>query len=336
MLVISAANVNDAWNQAKTMLNLKGVVRPSRVGEMLEYPGPVTTQYCYPCERVLFDPRRDSNPFFSFFEGLWMLAGRNDVAWIKQFNQRMSQFSDNGQTFHGAYGHRWRWHFGMPNQIGEGAIDQLPLIIDLLKKNHSERRAVLQMWDPNCDLGHNGVDVPCNTAVYFKIRDGRLAMTVSNRSNDIVWGCYGANVVHMSMLQEYVAAMVGVEVGHYHQVSDSWHAYTAVWEQYTDAHCVSTDYYTLGLCRPYPLVSNPERFDAELQNWMEYPGSRGLYSNEIFDHVAVPMYNAWHEYKAKCFDSALGIAARVEASDWRKACQMWLGRRADKAKERAA
>ena len=33
----------------------------------------------------------------------------------------------------------------------------------------------------------------------------KLCMTVCNRSNDMLWGAYGANVVHMSMLQEFVA-----------------------------------------------------------------------------------------------------------------------------------
>ena len=48
-------------------------------------------------------------------------------------------------------------------------------------------------------------EIPCNTAIYFKVREGKLNMTVSNRSNDVIWGTFGANVVHMSILQEYVA-----------------------------------------------------------------------------------------------------------------------------------
>src|SRR5690242_8497290 len=158
MLVIDAANVNEAWAASKIHLNQHGVKRPSRVSEMIEYPEPVTTKFRFPCERVLFDPTRDCNPFFHFFEGLWMLAGRNDVAWITQFNKRMMSFSDDGVTYHAAYGHRWRHHFD--------EIDQLAGIVSLLERNHDERRAVLQMWDPTCDLGRVGKDLTCNTAVY--------------------------------------------------------------------------------------------------------------------------------------------------------------------------
>ena len=50
----------------------------------------------------------------------------------------------------------------------------------MLKHNPYERRAVLQMWDPKDDLARacnqeiERKDVPCNTNIYFKIRDGKL------------------------------------------------------------------------------------------------------------------------------------------------------------------
>ena len=67
------------------------------------------------------------------------------------------------------------------------------------------------MWDAKQDLSHRNEskDLPCNTHVYFSIREGFLDMTVCNRSNDLIWGCCGANAVHMSFLQEYVATMWG-------------------------------------------------------------------------------------------------------------------------------
>jgi hypothetical protein len=50
-------------------------------------------------------------------------------------------------------------------------------------------------------------------------------MTVSNRSNDLIWGTYGANMVHFNLLLTYVAAAVGVPKGYYHQVSSNTHLY---------------------------------------------------------------------------------------------------------------
>src|SRR4051812_37796218 len=76
--VIDVDNVNQAWPLAVRLLQSEGVPRESRYGPVLEHPEPVTTVYRKPWQRVLFDEVRDANPFFHFFESLWMLGGRND------------------------------------------------------------------------------------------------------------------------------------------------------------------------------------------------------------------------------------------------------------------
>ena len=203
----------------------------------LEWYEPVLTIFERPRERVLFSEVRDANPFFHFFEALWMLAGRNDVWFVEQFNRRMKEFSDDGISFYGAYGYRWRNYFG---------YDQLQVLVQLLQQADT-RRGVLTMWDAK-DLkytipydGRQGVskDIPCNTHIYFKVRDGKLRVTVCNRSNDILWGLYGANAVHFSMLQEYIADKLALDCAPLHILSDSYHVYTsgvggALWQQVSD------------------------------------------------------------------------------------------------------
>ena len=200
MHVLRVRNVHAALPEAISLLHHYGKQQETRNGTALVCSHPVTTMYMQPEERVLFWPERDANPFFHFYEGLWMLGGRNDVASLTRFVKRMSEFSDNGTTFHGAYGHRWRKHFG---------LDQLQMIISHFRNDPLCRRQVLQMWDPRCDLVLPGKDIPCNLEAHFLVRDSQLDMLVSNRSNDIIWGTYGANAVHFSMLQEFVAAAVG-------------------------------------------------------------------------------------------------------------------------------
>lgn len=339
MLTITARNVNDAWHWAKIHLNNRHVVRPSRVGEVWEHPDPVTTEYQYPAERVLFDPRRNANPIFHFMEALWMLAGRNDVAWLAQFNSRMREFSDDGLTFHGAYGYRWREHFDMLGGGPEGFSDQLPKVARMLRNSSDERRAVLCMWDPAMDLDRPEIkDIPCNDIVFFKIRQGHLSMTVCCRSNDIVWGAYGSNVVHFSMLLEYMAGMVGVPVGVYWQVSDSWHAYTARWEEYGGRDPAPTsDYYTDGTANPYPMVESAETWDRELDDWMgttELGSVRTpLYRNSFFPLVATPLLQSWRAYRAGDLHLAVQCASQCAATDWSLAAVQWLERI---AKRRAA
>jgi len=177
MHVIKVPNVQAALPAGLRYLEMYGIQRDSRAGPVVVAPGPVTTQYTRPRERVIFWPERDANPFFHFFESLWMLAGRNDIAFLTQFVARMKQFSDDGVTQHGAYGHRWMHHFELAREeIDDGIshgwmedIDQVASIVNMLKRNPEERRCVLQMWDASVDLGRNGVDVPClggNTNVW--------------------------------------------------------------------------------------------------------------------------------------------------------------------------
>lgn len=167
-------------------------VESSRNGEVIRVDdGPVIVTYLRPTQRVLFNERRDCNPFFHLYESLWMLAGKNTVSNLVKYTPRMSTYSDDGVTLHGAYGYRWRNYFG---------YDQLDLVIEELNTNPDSRRAVVQMWDAN-DLKTargGGLDVPCNTQMVFAIGKEGLNMTVFNRSNDLIWGMLGANVVHFS------------------------------------------------------------------------------------------------------------------------------------------
>jgi thymidylate synthase len=330
MLVIQAHNVNDAYQKGMENLYFQGIRQDSRNGEVLEFPTPVTTVYARPIERVLFNAGRDANPFFHLHESLWMLAGRNDVKSVAEFVGTMAQFSDDGLTFHGAYGERWRGDVA--------AYDQLMAVIEMLREDPNTRRAVLQMWNADRDLGVTSKDLPCNTAVYFKIRNGHLNMTVTNRSNDMIWGAYGANAVHLSFLQEYIAGMVGVQVGVYYQVSDSLHAYINVFEKHFPTSGSTFDPYALGAVKPLPLVNDPDNFDADLYKYMiitdaGHPSSTTFYHNEFFSRVASPMRDAYRFWKHdRDYVSAERAMTYVVAEDWRLAGEQWLRRRDKRVK----
>jgi thymidylate synthase len=220
MYVVYANNPDHGLYNGIRLLREDGKRMDSRVGPVLVVPRPVTTVYPLPRDRVSLSPLRDANPFFHLMEAMWMLAGRNDVEFVAQYAARMKEFSDDGATLNGAYGYRWRTHFDM---------DQLHWIAEDLKRDPNSRRAVLSMWDPHTDIDlaiKGGKDVPCNTQAYFRLQpSNKLDMTVTCRSNDIVWGAYGANVVHFSVLLEAMAALIGCDVGVYYQVSNNYHAY---------------------------------------------------------------------------------------------------------------
>jgi hypothetical protein len=339
MRVITTRNVQQALPEGLRQLQLYGYDRDSRNGRVRLFNGPVTTRYSQPRERVLFWEVRDANPFFHLFESLWMLAGRNDVKFPASFVKRMKSFSDDGKTFHGAYGHRWRQHFG---------YDQLSTIATVLRENPDDRRCVLQMWDARVDLGRTGKDFPCNTQIYFAVsinpttQKKELDMTVCCRSNDMVWGAYGANAVHMSVLQEYMAAAVGVEVGTYWQLSNNFHAYYTTMQPLLDEGLIdsaddgmrsvqSSDPYALGLVEPFPLVQTDiVEWGQDLMMFLEEGPVIGL-RDPFFRRVATPMWNAYHHLKnldnELRFDEAKEIMAQCSATDWRLACNQWIDRR---------
>lgn len=317
MFIIRARNVNDAYAEALHIMGIIGVPKESRVGAVMSAPYPVVTEYTRPIERMLFDERRDANPFFHIFESIWMLAGRNDVKWIGQFNSRMAEFSDDGTTFHGTYGFRWREHFG---------VDQIKMAIKELKRNPESRRIVLGMWDPNADGGKiaAGRDVPCNVSLFMTIRNNALDMTVACRSNDIVWGCYGANAVHMSMLQEFVANALGIPVGTYYQISNDWHIYKRHWDllgrlpQEQDTY--PKDHVSL------TTISTWERdLDDEFPNFIESP--RAATTSTYVRGVLQPMLRAWNLYKQGMKPASMNRAAEIQDGAVKKACMGWLLRR---------
>jgi len=372
---LKTRNVNTAFRELVTLFHHKSkgevhsgdrivdiVKSSSRNGPVFYIPEPVTITYTHPRDRVLFNKARDANPFFHLYESLWMLAGRNDVAPLKYYVSTIDQFSDDGVTFNGAYGDRWRHAKRWSPQSSEhpdgteahwsSNVDQLKLIIEHLRAKPDSRRAVLHMSNVEDDLLKMDTtkDQCCNLVVTFAIRQAHgytkdypgqfLDMTVFNRSNDMIWGMLGANVVHFSMLQEYMAACIGVEVGHYHQITNNLHVYE--WnfkpeEWWTDE---TTDWYLhdgLGRlsgpvheCKQVLLVKDPATFDREVVEFVERHRKAGdCYDwNEPFlRDVAQWVCIAFHWHRFKRYDLALDTIVKVEADDWRIACTNWLLKR---------
>jgi hypothetical protein len=197
------------------------------------------------------------------------------------------------------------------------------------------------MWDVGRDLGSDSKDVPCNLSAHFQVNyNGQLDMTVFNRSNDIIWGCYGANAVHFSMLQEYMADKIGVQVGQYWQVSNNWHAYVDN-PVYKRSRLIlnARDYnpYHMGRVAPYPLGADTGRWDEDLKTFFVYwEGQlhktlpmKQRWATPFFKYVVAPMWVSHAKYKAGDLDAAERFASKIDASDWRMACVEWLRRRRD-------
>jgi hypothetical protein len=316
---IKGRNVNECYHTALEYLAIYGKLETSRNGRVIVAPEPVLTTYQRPLERVLFDPNRDANPYFHLMEAIWMLAGEKAAAWPVQFNKQMAEYANDDGEYEGAYGYRWRRHFG---------LDQIQWAVEHLQANPDSRRCVITMLDGFGDRSDDSKDIPCNTHIYLDCRGRKVNMTVCNRSNDAVWGCYGANAVHFSVLLEVIAAGVGIPVGEYRQFSNNLHIYVDIPKV---ARAVQNpqkrDHYVYGGYPPLPLVKKYDTFLAECELFLEDPTLNRIWDNPFFYYVARPMYLSWQDYKRGELRSALSWANQIEDQAWSLACDSWLCRR---------
>jgi thymidylate synthase len=187
-----------------------------------------------PRNRLVLSPARAVNYGFGVGELCWYVRGDRDLATMRYYNKRMSQFSDDGETINSAYGNRIfrpRWEFG--STVSGSGYSQFDNVVDELKADPHSRRAVIHINEPY-DLRHavlNGSkDVPCTMSLQLLIRDRRLHMHALMRSNDVVWGM-PYDVFSFTSLQEaflYTLQDEGVPVddlGCYHHTAGSLHLY---------------------------------------------------------------------------------------------------------------
>ena len=231
MYSLKVRNVHEACIKLIPFIKKNGKEYSSKNGKVIRLTSPICVEYTNPTERFLFWEERDANPFFHFFESLWMLNGNNNLDFVDYFAP-MRDYSDDKRTLNGAYGYRWKNYFG---------FDQIDFVVNELKNNPNSRRAVISMWDPeDVEKRKDSKDLCCNTQVYFDVQPEKikvegfkhkvldcykLNMTVLNRSNDSIFGLTGANAVHFSYLQEYIARKLEIKVGSYFQISNNCHVY---------------------------------------------------------------------------------------------------------------
>jgi thymidylate synthase len=219
--VFEGRTADDAWQAVAAALSAdEGVsVQTSRNG---------TTHEILHAAISVSDPRQrwtvSRNPAmniaFALAEVVWIIAGRNDSAFLNYYNTGLPKYCGNGPSYHGAYGHRLRKRFD---------TDQLVRAYEALHRNPDSRQVVLQIWDSAVDLPAtdgrpSSEDVPCNIVAMLKVRDQKLEWTQVMRSNDVFRGL-PYNFVQFTTIQEIMAGWLGLDVGTYNHVSDSLHVY---------------------------------------------------------------------------------------------------------------
>lgn len=198
--------LSEAYHSSKPIV-------PSRVGDVKDL-GACTYQVSEDTFRLCFLKERAINPFFALAEFSWIINGSNELKSLQYFISNYNIFSDDNKTLNGAYGYRLREYF---------KVDQITEAINQLQQNSDTRRIVLTMWSTN-DLTDDSKDIPCNTTIYLKIRDNKLDITITNRSNDLYLGV-PYNIFVFYLLQVYIANKLSIDVGIQTHFTDSLHLY---------------------------------------------------------------------------------------------------------------
>lgn len=137
---------------------------------------------------VLTIPQRKLSYKFMAAEAYWIMTGDYRVATIKPYNKYITQFSDDGVVFYGAYG---------PKVMG-----QMSYVVNKLLEDKDTRQAGLTIWREN---PQKSKDIPCTVAMFFNIRDSKLNCHVFMRSSDI-WLGVPYDVFNFSMISHLVCA----------------------------------------------------------------------------------------------------------------------------------
>jgi thymidylate synthase len=204
--------------------------RGQRVRELLA-PTLILTN---PRARLLASPARKADYGFGVGEFFWYLLGKQDVDSMLYYNKRMGQFSDNGFTLNSAYGYRAR-----VKPYGNGT--QWSKVRNELLRDPDSRRAVLIIGEAiDFVEAEHSKDVPCTLSLQFFIRDEKLHLHTTMRSNDAFWGLT-YDLFSFTLLQEFMLLELqeheGFEqltLGRYSHTAGSLHIYERHFEMASD------------------------------------------------------------------------------------------------------
>lgn len=137
----------------------------------------------------IFVPERALSNEFMHAEAYWILSGQADVDFMKQFSQRIVDFSDSGMFYFGAYGPKF--------------IQQVEYIYKSLAADMHTRQAVISIWRESPMASK---DIPCTLSLQFIIRNGYIHTIANMRSSDVWLGLPYDNF-NFSMMTWFIALM---------------------------------------------------------------------------------------------------------------------------------
>lgn len=234
-------SMDEMWIDVCDSVLADGVLLDSRAGntkELIGWSGRLSDPtFCF-----LFNPVRKLSPSYAAGEFIWYMSMERSIDRIVAYAPQYARFANDGVA-HGAYGDRFAglsdpdWCSRIAQLDDPKGCTPLAYLVDILKADPNTRQAVLPLYRAT-DLMHAKAkdrgDIPCTLCLNFLLRDGKLNLICTMRSND-AWLGLPYDVFCFCHLQMVVANMLNVGLGFYqHQVS-SMHLYEQHWTRSAEA-----------------------------------------------------------------------------------------------------
>lgn len=153
---------------------------------------------------------RGAVPGIGAVEACQLLGGVSMPELVIAVGPQFKNYAEDNGIFHGAYGLR--------------TDGQYAHVVDKLKADPSTRQAVVTIWNPEYDNQPSKRDYPCTVLHQFRIRNGKLNMSVYMRSND-VWLGAAYDFFQFTRVQLALCSVLGVQPGAYAHHVGSLHIY---------------------------------------------------------------------------------------------------------------
>ncbi|MBN85960.1 MAG: hypothetical protein CL885_00390 [Dehalococcoidia bacterium] len=240
---IKCENANEAFVKGLVLLKEKGSLINSR-GFKAKESLFVSFEIRDPTQITIQVPGRKFNEDYAVLEWLWYLNADPSVFNIGKFASIWNDISD----FHGE----------VESNYGVYLKTQWHWVINELLNDPDSRRATLAINQPS-HKNKNKKDYPCTQYIHFFIRENKLHLQVSMRSNDAVFGfcndVFTFCLFQQLMKNELNSRGLNVELGNYYHSAGSFHIYE---RHYNMMEKVCKNYYVKCKKDGYPLLKKHE------------------------------------------------------------------------------
>jgi thymidylate synthase len=195
----------------KTYSNLQSIQDESMIAEI------VNANLCLkdPTRNTMCECSRKMPIRYAIGEFIWYNSRNTNASSIEPFSKYWGKIAESDGTVNSNYGYCIHDKF---------TFDQWNMVKELLKRDRHTRQAIIHIKEPRNVIDNPTKDLNCTIALQFLLRNNKLDMITTMRSNDI-WLGLPYDVFNFTCMQMQMAMELDVEIGVYYHNVGSLHLY---------------------------------------------------------------------------------------------------------------